>query len=552
MLGTADELLEDSVQDEEAPAVAKRSSGAQSREKAGAGCCGPFTEAGKLLCRNPQLAKAVLASGLQQASVGVTNTFILSVLMGKIWGKSQAEYNAWIGVAINVLASLTGGAFGRFSDNVDRRLAAAIFGVGQFLPGWAVCVFGLTNWGLWVSTASRILGTIGSASNVIFALANDVTNFQDREIASGVFFAGTNLLVVILNAVPAIFSDRSLLVLGYQVALNAGYFACLAWVRVRREDSAAGEASDTEEGPAESRSRTSMDSVGANKGCCEKTFLNPMRLIFLHRRLRRLCLAAFLLALSSTLPMVISQQYFNEALDLYPYGTDAQFARVALLSTLPGQLMVLPGFLLTGFLAKQSGTLKLLRKLVPLAAVLTLVGALMAWVQALWFVPVIVIAGSYASLWNVPLMRLVSGVAPPGRMGEALSSAGVSMQIAGLLGNGFVAVANPKLLSTNMENALWVYYPLCAVIAVAAILPLMGRPKSGWGAASGLAKQGFYAATGAKVAGDRWLKITRQHKSEREEERQEETSTETGESSSEDTADSRAPGRVDSDESSAS
>ena len=62
---------------------------------------------------------------------------------------------------------------------------------------------------------------------------------------------------------------------------------------------------------------------------------------------------------------------------------------------------------------------------------------------------------NYAGLPNVPLMRLVSGVAPPGRVGESLSSIGVAAQLASLIGNAAVVVINGYLLRSDMANPLW-------------------------------------------------------------------------------------------------
>uniref|UniRef100_A0A7S1WIU5 Major facilitator superfamily (MFS) profile domain-containing protein n=1 Tax=Alexandrium catenella TaxID=2925 RepID=A0A7S1WIU5_ALECA len=366
--------------------------------------------------------------------------------------------------------------------------------------------------GLLWSTLSKVVGVLGCASNVTFALANDVTVFQDRELAAGVFFAGTNLLVVILNAIPILFSRHTRAVMCYQMALNVAYFVCLAWVKVQPgkvRAEATDRGNDDYATPVHRRKRDSV------KGCVEKTVLDPVRLMFCHRRLRRLCLVAFLLAVTNTLPMVIKTQYFNQALDLYPYGTDEQFARVALMSTLPGQLMVLPGYVLTGFLAKQNGTLKLLQRLVPLTAILTAIGGLMAVVRAMWFVPVVVIAGSYAGLPNVPLMRMVSGAAPPGRVGEALSVAGVSMEIGGLLSNAMIVVVNPWLLKTPIPDVLGVYYPFGAAVALLAIIPLSSMPKGGWGAAAGGTRDAFYAATNAKMAAAHWRRRAKRRTTER-------------------------------------
>eukprot|EP00439_Symbiodinium_sp_Y106_P020884 s2616_g2.t1 len=82
-------------------------------------------------------------------------------------------------------------------------------------------------------------------------------------------------------------------------------------------------------------------------------------------------------------------------------------------------------------------------------------------------------------------MRLASGVAPPGRVGEALSSIGIAAQLASLIGNIAVAVLNRWLMSTDLYDPLWIYYPACGTLSLCAIIPLIGTPRGGWGSASG-------------------------------------------------------------------
>ena len=82
---------------------------------------------------------------------------------------------------ISLVAVGFGGPFGRFSDAVDRRIAAGLFAAGTFLPGWALQVFGETSSGLWLSTVAQILGSFGLTSNVMFSLATDVNCSELRE-----------------------------------------------------------------------------------------------------------------------------------------------------------------------------------------------------------------------------------------------------------------------------------------------------------------------------------------------------------------------------------
>eukprot|EP00439_Symbiodinium_sp_Y106_P051528 s902_g6.t2 len=95
------------------------------------------------------------------------------------------------------------------------------------------------------------------------------------------------------------------------------------------------------------------------------------------------------------------------------------------------------------------------------------VGGLMAIVRQMWYIAVVVICLTYASMPpNVVLQRVVAGAAPPGRTGEALATAGVFSMLAGMLGNMGVASFNPVLYSFGWPNPLWVYYPVCGLLVL--------------------------------------------------------------------------------------
>jgi len=359
-----------------------------------------------------------------------------------------------------------------------------------------------------------VLGSFGSAANVPLALATDVTDFRDREIATGLVFAGTNLLCVLLNGLPVLFfvilemghaGWESMLL--YQVVLCIAYFASLACISMdKKVEDAHARASPPSRPSINSGTvrPTPNDEVRPVKRC--GFIRDPLRLMFLHRRLRRLCATAFLLAFSGSVVMSVAAQFHFQSLGLLPYGTDKQLMLVAAVGLLPGQLLVLPGYVLTGYLAKAGGTLRMLRKLIPITATLKLFGVLLLFVSYLWFLPFVVVAESYTGLANVPLMRMVSGCAPPGRMGEALSAAGVSMQVAGFIGNVAITLILPCMRMVGWEAKLWIFYPLCACLHMLAILPVLGKPsRGGWGAASGEVKDQVMANIYAGIAGRRWM-----------------------------------------------
>lgn len=476
--------------------------------------CGCFSASWKLLRNNPELAKVMLAAALQAASGAVADTFILSVLRGQVWGDRMAEYGSAFGIAFNVWAATTGGPFGRFTDSVDRRWACIAAGVLSFIPVWVLVFFRTApSTGLMASSVARVLCAVGFTSNTVFALAVDVTPFEDRDVASGVYFAVSNISVIILNGLPSllilwlkVWRIDHWLMLYCSMALSAAYFLCIAWVRLRHGV----------RGPEEEEQPSPTRKFADVKGGRLAAIREPLQLIFRHRRLRRLFLTLFFIGIGDTFMLAIGGQFFNQCMGLIPYGSESQFAMVNAVSSLTGTILAVPGLLLAGLLAKQGGALRLSRQLIPLSAAFMSVGAFLAVVRQIWFVGVVVTLLSYSGLPRVPLSRIVAGVAPPGRMGEALSAMGVVAQAAGLLANCIVVLLNRSLIASPLANPLWVYYPAGGILTLLAVLPLLGAPKGGWGAAAGLLKDVLFSVVWARVADARWKRFVQRRRKTRE------------------------------------
>lgn len=477
------------------------------------GCCEAFTASFRLLCHNRRLTMVILAASLQTGSSGLANIFVLSNLKVEFWGKRMSEYTALSSILLNVVAVVCGGPYGRFSDSVDRRLAASIFAVGTFLPGWSLLICGQNQVGLMAATIAGIIGSFGLTSNVMLALANDVTPFKDREVACGTFFACMNLVSLLMNAVPVLLilvlrvvPNSPTMILWSQLVLSFLCFFCIWSVKNHKQR-------DPEETHHHIDCCSQQDSEGSAPCRIILSICEPMKLAFGNGRLRRLCIAAFCLKFGGDLVMDIGMQFFNDTLGLLENTEQLSESQrdniitVAVLTMLPGQLMAIPGNLITGYLAKTAGTLKLLRIMIPISSLLVSVGALMVVVRKMWFIAVVVVCLNYAALPSVPLLRMVVGVAPPTRMGEALASVGVFAQSAGLIGNFIVAVVNPALLRTSLKNPLWVYYPACSIIVLLALIPLTGSPKGGWGPASGKPKEILRAFVSGVVSWNRWKRF---------------------------------------------
>lgn len=479
------------------------SDGSGDEEEASEGLCDAFTSGFKLMRNNYELGKVLLASGLQATAANLPDTFVLASLRTRIWGDHMSEYMAYASIGINAVAVLFGGLFGRFGDTVDRRIAAAVYATATFASSWSLLVFGWTTaTGLWACTVLKIIGSFGNTSNVFLALVNDVTPAKDRGEAVGAFFAMNNLISLVMTSVPVLLvlilevvPNNPFFFLVAQVILSALCYVLLWSVRLPTKEKVVEKENDDK---AESRGICGLILLGLTQ------MVEPVKLACGNSKLRRLFWCSFLLMFCGQLVMDIGGQYFNQSLNLIPYGTAAQVQTVSVLTMIPGQLLAIPGNLITGALVKRGGPLVLLRRMIPMSACLVCIGAFMAEVRQFWFIAIVVVCLNYASLPNVPVNTLVSGSAPPNRVGEALSIPGIAGQLASLIGNAFVAFFNQTLMDSTLFDPLWIYYPICGLISLCALIPVSGSPSGGWGAAAGLPQDQIKAVTSARLVADKW------------------------------------------------
>lgn len=497
--------------------------------KATCGACASFVAAWDLMRRNKQMTLVLVAAGLQNAASGIADILVVGVLRGQHWSQQMAEYGAYVGILMNIFGAVCGGPFGRLSDTIDRRIAFALSGVLTMLPTLTLLVFGFngfTSLSLLLNTVVRIVCTVGYTSNIGFVLANDITDFHDRELMSGLFNAVNNLMQIVLTGIPALLTvvlqvvdPHPVFMLYVSLGMNALFFVLVFMVRAKPNQNEA-EEKDQVSGSGELAASPPAASAGSKKfsyskgGACS-AITEPVTLMFTHRRLRRLILALFLMGLCDNLTMAVGGQFYYQQLNLIPYGTQQQMAMVNVCSTLPGQIMVLPGLILCGYLAQQRGALRLTRQLLPLAAISIAFSCTLAFIPQLWWVVIIVAVKDYSFLPRVPIMRMVAGVAPPGRMGEAISAAGIVSQLAGLVGNGLVAVLGHVFAAMHMADPLWLYFVAGGFLTLLALLPLLGQPKNGWGVAAGRLDDFTAAVVMASVATSRWKGMVKRNKAER-------------------------------------
>jgi len=462
-----------------------------------------------VLRRNPELVKAMVASGLQRSAVMVAITLGTQNLRVMVWRENTAQYTAMLSMCSSVLAMTTSGAFGRFGDRFGRRVAACIFGLSSFLPAWALMIFGFSATGLYASSAAFVLSGLASSTDAMLVLANDATREEDRAMAFGLFQTFTNAVTFLLFGMPALLSTipgawkPSITIwLMYQLVLGLLYFALVLTVRIPERagepstDAAAAAtataapapASEVEAPEEDAESQLSPLSSGGRrtqevgnkpgKSRCATWMLSmlPMysqlELAWRNKNLRCLYITSIFLFFSGDLTFDLGSQYFRDELDLTKSGTLEQEQTISVLSTLPPQLFVIPATAFTGYLAQQWGSLKLLKVLIPVSAVMTSAGVVMAIFPYMWVVPLVCLAQNFAALADkVPLKHLVAEAAPRGRVGEAMGTLGMVGQAISFLGNAVVASTTPTMYH-YLEKPLWIYFLACGALTLLSALPI--------------------------------------------------------------------------------
>lgn len=469
------------------------------------------------LRKNPELAKVMLASGLQRSAVTLAGTLGIQNLRAMVWGESTAQNTAIVSMCLNLLAMTTGGLFGRLGDSVGRRVAACTFGFTSFLPAFALLTFGFNSTGLLVSSIGSVLSGFGCSSDALLVLAHDVTLEEDRALAFGLFQAATNLIAFVLYGLPALLTvmlqvlpNPSIMAwLYYQFGLSAAYFLVVVAIkmpamaehdghRCDRElqpdlstqpdleanpdqevqpPPAVQQTSNVEEGKAQanqempvSRARRLMRMLAG------LPVISELLMVLHEPALGCVLLIGALLAFSGDLVFDIGSQFFRDELDLL--GDDSmseqrlkQNQLISVLTTLPAEIFIIPGAMLVGSLGHHFGSLQLLKILIPLAGAFTASGAIMALAPSYWLVPVVCIAQNYAALpGNIPLKHLVAQVAPEGRVGQAMGTLGMLGQAVSFVANATTAAVTPVLLH-YMQKPLWIYYLVCGTLTLAALLP---------------------------------------------------------------------------------
>jgi len=460
----------------------------------------PATTAWRLLRRNPELLKAMVAAGMQRGAFSVFMAMVVSELRPMIWGEKTAENVATMSMLLSILAVSTSGAFGRFGDCAGRRTAALVMGVLHFMPGWILLPLGFNERGLFVSSAAFVLSGIGMSSDVLLVLANDVTRPEDRSYAFGIFQATVNGLAFVLFGIPAFFVTMLKVVknpgpefwLLYATVLSIGYFIAILTICVPGQAAAAKCSSETAPqsvSPPDVEKVDSCSSVAAASAAVAnltdssllgsmqqalRAVLSPMLMVWQHAPMRRLWFCGVLLAFSGDLVFDIGSQFFREELGILVGGTYEQNQLVSVLTMLPPTILMIPASLLVGLLAQRFGSLPLLKALVPMSALMVAMGALMALFPYYWAVPLVCLAQNFASLaGNVPLKFLVADLAPEGREGEAMGALGMGLQVTSLLANAGVKVVTP-ILYQYLEKPLWIYYVACGAMTLLGAIPLCG------------------------------------------------------------------------------
>lgn len=479
----------------------------------------PFGDSYALLRRCPDLAKAILTAGLLVATLSTGGPLVLAEIKSDVWGTHMSAYSARLYMATGVVSMLFGGAFGRLTDRMERRMGFAIVGLLNFMPWYCILILGANEHGLYGYCVSLLFSGITcmtpTGCPMIFAFANDVIPAADREVAFGIAYTGAMIIALICSligvAVARMFPGEAVPVLAYIVFLSISFFITLTTIKLRVKEPeipdldlvfcGAGDFSDLEDSDnsdldgnvprivgstdpklaaygksidleEDNDGGASTDSEFGHKRAPILSLIAPLRFAVEYAPLRYLCLTTALLCLPEVALGDVTNQFIYAELGILEGGKEQNGRKqlASMLNTYPGLLGALPAYFILGHLSKSVGALRLLKWLIPVAALLQVVPMAMVVCDYMWFVPVMGIALSLSGVIFTPLQIVNAQIAPEGRVGEAMAGTGVAKQCASVAANLVVTSVTPALRDANIDRPLRYYFPAAGVICLFAYI----------------------------------------------------------------------------------
>jgi hypothetical protein len=194
---------------------------------------------------------------------------------------------------------------------------------------------------------------------------------------------------------------------------------------------------------------------------------SSLRLAFENGALLKLCAIAALVSIPETVLFELMNQFTFENLDMMGPGVSGEErSLVTLRNVLAIQVSLLLGAYSVGLLAQRLTSLRVLKWLIPVCAVLQGLPAIVRAIPEAWTVLMSAVALGLSLIVLPPLQALVPLFSPGGRVGEALGTVGSFKCIASLMGNVVVFAGVPALQSTGLEKPLWILFPVCGLISL--------------------------------------------------------------------------------------
>lgn len=465
-------------------------------------------EAVALLRRCPDLAKAILAAGLLVSALSVGGPLVLNEVKSDVWGVRMTTNSARLNVVTGIVSIVFGGIFGRLTDRMSKRKGMALVGLVNFLPWYALLTLGANQVGLnaycMAVVCSGITCMTPTGCPMIFAFANEVMDPKDQEVGFGIAFAGAFVIALFSSlggmVVAKFFPGEAMPILLYIAFLSLSFFLVLPTIKLRVpepevplldevfcgvDDAAASDGSEDNYDPAEankpriynlpeqdpkevvSESAESSDSEFGHKRAAVCSLLASMRLSWEYAPLRNLCLTTALLCLPEVGLGDVTNQFIYSTLNLESARKQQQASQ---LNDYPGLLSTLPAYLLMGRLSKSCGALRLLKLMIPVAALLQVLPIALVQFKAMWFVPILGISMKLSGVIFTPLQIVNAQIAPEGRVGECMASVGVAKQAASVASNLLVSSITPWLRERIARPEPF-YFPVAGIICLLAYIP---------------------------------------------------------------------------------
>jgi len=219
-------------------------------------------------------------------------------------------------------------------------------------------------------------------------------------------------------------------------------------------------------------SETSYSSDGSlqEQPAQKRSVISWLRLVRDHPSLLRVCIISMMVCMAETVLHDTMGQYAFSVLDILTGKENGPKRRkIAFIASVTTWCAISASSMLMGWFQKLSSPIFLLKLVIIFVAIFQTLPVILMFSPTTLVLVVCCISVGSAFMALPILQALVPEVAPPGQTSEAIAAMAAFKNAAYLCTTIVLTIALPALNQSSLEHPLWVLFPVCGALALAAV-----------------------------------------------------------------------------------